>query len=165
MVTMTFDQYDKIYDKMLDVEIDDTFKYPELSDVPRLLTTNSGFKTVMLAFLNTSDKTYRHELNKIMKQLIELTDDVEVAKEKKPKKRKKHFSEEQHKKIIETVRDMDFQLYGYFPSVEEIRTQVTDLTEENLAFLYWLINSPEQLTPEEEKVRSFLTAYIAQFNQ
>lgn len=164
MIAMTFEQYDKLYNELLEVEIDDNFVFPDLSMIPHLLATNDGFKTVMLAYLNTPDKAYRNGITRIMTQLIELTDEVNDTKEDKRKKLKRRFTQEQHQKIIEMVKSMDFQPYGYYPSIEEIKTYVTVLTEENLAFLYWLVNTPEELSSDEERTRSFLMSYIAQLS-
>lgn len=164
MIAMTFEQYDELYNELLEVEIDDDFTFPDLSMIPHLLATNDGFRTVMLAYLNTPDKAYRNGITRIMTQLIELTDEADGTKGEKKKRQKRRFTQEQHQKIIEMVKSMDFQPYGYYPSIEEIKTHVTVLNEENLAFLYWLINTQEELSSDEEKTKTFLMSYIAQLS-
>lgn len=159
MITMSFEHYDLIYEEMMEKVIDTDFKFPDISEIPQLLATEDGFKKVMLAYLNTTDKTYRNELNRLLSRLIELTEE-EIPETLNSGTGKKRLTQEQHRKIMETVKRMKFQLYGYFPDMEEIKSVTKEPTEENIAFLYWLLNTPEELTDAERKIQSELISRI-----
>ena len=164
MITMTFDAYDALSEEMELIEIEDDFQYPQIETVPALLSNEKGLRTVLLAYFNTSDKKYRGQLSQIMNQMIALTDSEEELTENEQQmisiNKKGRFNNEKHQEILNIVKNMPFQLIGYYPTKEEIEANISTPTEVNLAFLYWLLNTEEELSQEEEKTKKFIIKHI-----
>ena len=56
---------------------------------------------------------------------------------------------------------MDFQLTGFFPTKRDIDDYVRENTEINLAFLYWVINTPmDDLTSDEQDTIEYIKSII-----
>lgn len=164
MVKMTFDEYDALQEKAEGIEIPDDFKYPSLEAAQEMIADEAGLIYVLQAYLNTPDKNYRKELQQFLYREIEL---IEKKEEPEPEidsvcvKGRLVLTAERNSEIMDVVRGMDFQLNSFFPSKKEIDAYVANNSEENLAFLYWVLNAPiSDLTAEEESTKAYIQKLI-----
>lgn len=161
MVTMTFAEYDELNEKAELTEIKDNFHYPSISEAQEMLDKKDGLLHILEAYYNTTDKEYRSELQRFLYSEINLIESEEEFEEEAGVKGKLNLTEEKNLNILETVKNMEFQMMGYFPTKQEIDNYVRANSEDNLAFLYWLLNCPmEDFTQEERKTKEYIAKLI-----
>ena len=116
----------------------------------------------MVAFYNTTDSDYREELRRFMYQEVKIVDSLEDNNPiGKAVKGQLKISPEKNMKIMQNVQSMDFQLTGYFPTKQDIDDYVKDNSETNLAFLYWVLNTPmDDLSGDELDTMNYIKTII-----
>lgn len=163
MITISFDEYDKLEKEAELLEISDDYIFPAVEDFQAKLDEKKGLFDLLVAYFNTTDSTYRQNLKQFLYHEIKLVNLLDEKSVTKGVKGQLKISHEKNLEILQTIKNMDFQLTGYFPTKREIDDYVRDNTELNLAFLYWLLNSPmkEDLTSDEQDTYEYIKTVIA----
>lgn len=162
MLTISFTEYDDLDQKAELFEVPDDYEFPSREDFQSKLDEKNGLFDLMVAFYNTADPDYREELRRFMYQEVKIVDSLEdnslIGKTVKGQLK---ISPEKNMKIIQNVQNMDFQLTGYFPTKQDIDDYVKDNSETNLAFLYWVLNTPmDDLSGDELDTMNYIKTII-----
>lgn len=162
MLTISFAEYDDLDQKAELFEVPDDYKFPSRESFQSKLGEKNGLFDLMVAFYNTTYPDYREELRRFMYQEVKIVDSFEdnslIGKAVKGQLK---ISPEKNMKIIQNVQNMDFQLTGYFPTKQDIDNYVKDNSEMNLAFLYWVLNTPmDDLSGDELDTMNYIKTII-----
>lgn len=162
MLTMSFAEYDDLDQKAELFEIPEDYEFPLRESFQSKLDEKHGLFDLMVAFYNTTDSDYREELRRFMYQEVKIVDSLEDNNPiGKAVKGQLKISPEKNMKIIQNVQNMDFQLTGYFPTKQDIDDYVKDNSETNLAFLYWILNTPmDDLSGDELDTINYIKTII-----
>lgn len=162
MLTISFTEYDDLDQKAELFEVPEDYEFPLRESFQSKLDEKHGLFDLMVAFYNTTDSDYREELRRFMYQEVKIVDSIEdnslIGKAVKGQLK---ISPEKNMKIIQNVQNMDFQLTGYFPTKQDIDDYVKDNSETNLAFLYWVLNTPmDDLSGDELDTMNYIKTII-----
>lgn len=162
MLTISFAEYDDLDQKAELFEIPEDYEFPLRESFQSKLDEKHGLFDLMVAFYNTTDSDYREELRRFMYQEVKIVDSLEDNNPiGKAVKGQLKISPEKNMKIIQNVQNMDFQLTGYFPTKQDIDDYVKDNSETNLAFLYWILNTPmDDLSGDELDTINYIKTII-----
>lgn len=162
MLTISFTEYDDLDQKAELFEVPDDYEFPLRESFQSKLDEKHGLFDLMVAFYNTTDSDYREELRRFMYQEVKIVDSLEDNNPiGKAVKGQLKISPEKNMKIIQNVQNMDFQLMGYFPTKQDIDDYVKDNSETNLAFLYWILNTPmDDLSGDELDTMNYIKTII-----
>lgn len=162
MLTISFTEYDDLDQKAELFEIPEDYEFPLRESFQSKLDEKHGLFDLMVAFYNTTDSDYREELRRFMYQEVKIVDSLEDNNPiGKAVKGQLKISPEKNMKIIQNVQNMDFQLTGYFPTKQDIDDYVKDNSETNLAFLYWILNTPmDDLSGDELDTMNYIKTII-----
>lgn len=162
MLTISFTEYDDLDQKAELFEVPEDYKFPLRESFQSKLDEKHGLFDLMVAFYNTTDSDYREELRRFMYQEVKIVDSLEDNNPiGKAVKGQLKISPEKNMKIIQNVQNMDFQLTGYFPTKQDIDDYVKDNSETNLAFLYWILNTPmDDLSGDELDTMNYIKTII-----
>lgn len=162
MLTISFTEYDDLDQKAELFEIPEDYEFPLRENFQSKLDEKHGLFDLMVAFYNTTDSDYREELRRFMYQEVKIVDSLEDNNPiGKAVKGQLKISPEKNMKIIQNVQNMDFQLTGYFPTKQDIDDYVKDNSETNLAFLYWILNTPmDDLSGDELDTMNYIKTII-----
>ena len=162
MLTISFTEYDDLDQKAELFEVPEDYEFPLRESFQSKLDEKHGLFDLMVAFYNTTDSDYREELLRFMYQEVKIVDSLEDNNPiGKAVKGQLKISPEKNMKIIQNVQNMDFQLTGYFPTKQDIDDYVKDNSETNLAFLYWILNTPmDDLSGDELDTMNYIKTII-----
>ena len=162
MLTISFTEYDDLDQKAELFEVPEDYEFPLRESFQSKLDEKQGLFDLMVAFYNTTDSDYREELRRFMYQEVKIVDSLEDNNPiGKAVKGQLKISPEKNMKIIQNVQNMDFQLTGYFPTKQDIDDYVKDNSETNLAFLYWILNTPmDDLSGDELDTMNYIKTII-----
>lgn len=162
MLTISFTEYDDLDQKAELFEVPEDYEFPLRESFQSKLDEKHGLFDLMVAFYNTTDSDYREELRRFMYQEVKIVDSLEDNNPiGKAVKWQLKISPEKNMKIIQNVQNMDFQLTGYFPTKQDIDDYVKDNSETNLAFLYWILNTPmDDLSGDELDTMNYIKTII-----
>lgn len=162
MLTISFTEYDDLDQKAELFEIPEDYEFPLRESFQSKLDEKHGLFDLMVAFYNTTDSDYREELRRFMYQEVKIVDSLEDNNPiGKAVKGQLKISPEKNMKIMQNVQNMDFQLTGYFPTKQDIDDYVKDNSETNLAFLYWILNTPmDDLSEDELDTMNYIKTII-----
>lgn len=162
MLTISFTEYDDLDQKAELFEIPEDYEFPLRESFQSKLDEKHGLFDLMVAFYNTTDSDYREELRRFMYQEVKIVDSLEDNNPiGKAVKGQLKISPEKNMKIMQNVQNMDFQLTGYFPTKQDIDDYVKDNSETNLAFLYWILNTPmDDLSGDELDTMNYIKTII-----
>lgn len=162
MLTISFTEYDDFDQKAELFEIPEDYEFPLRESFQSKLDEKHGLFDLMVAFYNTTDSDYREELRRFMYQEVKIVDSLEDNNPiGKAVKGQLKISPEKNMKIMQNVQSMDFQLTGYFPTKQDIDDYVKDNSETNLAFLYWVLNTPmDDLSGDELDTMNYIKTII-----
>lgn len=162
MLTISFAEYDDLDQKAELFEIPEDYEFPLRENFQSKLDEKHGLFDLMVAFYNTTDSDYREELRRFMYQEVKIVDSLEDNNPiGKAVKGQLKISPEKNMKIMQNVQNMDFQLTGYFPTKQDIDDYVKDNSETNLAFLYWILNTPmDDLSGDELDTMNYIKTII-----
>lgn len=162
MLTISFTEYDNLDQKAELFEIPEDYEFPLRENFQSKLDEKHGLFDLMVAFYNTTDSDYREELRRFMYQEVKIVDSLEDNNPiGKAVKGQLKISPEKNMKIMQNVQNMDFQLTGYFPTKQDIDDYVKDNSETNLAFLYWILNTPmDDLSGDELDTMNYIKTII-----
>lgn len=162
MLTISFTEYDDLDQKAELFEVPGDYEFPLRESFQSKLDEKHGLFDLMVAFYNTTDSDYREELRRFMYQEVKIVDSLEDNNPiGKAVKGQLKISPEKNMKIIQNVQNMDFQLTGYFPTKQDIDDYVKDNSETNLAFLYWILNTPmDDLSGDELDTMNYIKTII-----
>lgn len=162
MLTISFTEYDDLDQKAELFEVPEDYEFPLRGSFQSKLDEKHGLFDLMVAFYNTTDSDYREELRRFMYQEVKIVDSLEDNNPiGKAVKGQLKISPEKNMKIIQNVQNMDFQLTGYFPTKQDIDDYVKDNSETNLAFLYWILNTPmDDLSGDELDTMNYIKTII-----
>lgn len=162
MLTISFTEYDDLDQKAELFEIPEDYEFPLRESFQSKLDEKHGLFDLMVAFYNTTDSDYREELRRFMYQEVKIIDSLEDNNPiGKAVKGQLKISPEKNMKIMQNVQSMDFQLTGYFPTKQDIDDYVKDNSETNLAFLYWVLNTPmDDLSGDELDTMNYIKTII-----
>lgn len=162
MLTISFAEYDDLDQKAELFEIPEDYEFPLRESFQSKLDEKHGLFDLMVAFYNTTDSDYREELRRFMYQEVKIVDSLEDNNPiGKAVKGQLKISPEKNMKIMQNVQNMDFQLTGYFPTKQDIDDYVKDNSETNLAFLYWILNTPmDDLSGDELDTMNYIKTII-----
>jgi len=162
MLTISFTEYDDLDQKAELFEVPEDYEFPLRESFQSKLDEKHGLFELMVAFYNTTDSDYREELRRFMYQEVKIVDSLEDNNPiGKAVKGQLKISPEKNMKIIQNVQNMDFQLTGYFPTKQDIDDYVKDNSETNLAFLYWILNTPmDDLSGDELDTMNYIKTII-----
>ncbi len=162
MLTISFTEYDDLDQKAELFEVPEDYEFPLRESFQSKLDEKHGLFDLMVAFYNTTDSDYREELRRFMYQEVKIVDSLEDNNPiGKAVKGQLKISPEKNMKIIQNVQNMDFQLTGYFPTKQDIDDYVKDNSETNLAFLYWILNTPmDDLSGDELDTMNYIKTII-----
>ena len=162
MLTISFTEYDDLDQKAELFEIPEDYEFPLRESFQSKLDEKHGLFDLMVAFYNTTDSDYREELRRFMYQEVKIVDSLEDNNPiGKAVKGQLKISPEKNMKIMQNVQNMDFQLTGYFPTKQDIDDYVKDNSETNLAFLYWVLNTPmDDLSGDELDTMNYIKTII-----
>lgn len=162
MLTISFAEYDDLDQKAELFEIPEDYEFPLRESFQSKLDEKHGLFELMVAFYNTTDSDYREELRRFMYQEVKIVDSLEDNNPiGKAVKGQLKISPEKNMKIMQNVQNMDFQLTGYFPTKQDIDDFVKDNSETNLAFLYWILNTPmDDLSGDELDTMNYIKTII-----
>lgn len=162
MLTISFTEYDDLDQKAELFEVPEDYEFPLRESFQSKLDEKHGLFDLMVAFYNTTDSDYREELRRFMYQEVKIVDSLEDNNPiGKAVKGQLKISPEKNMKIIQNVQNMDFQLTGYFPTKQDIDDYVKDNSETNLAFLYWILNTPmDDLSGDELDTINYIKTII-----
>ena len=162
MLTISFTEYDDLDQKAELFEIPENYEFPLRESFQSKLDEKHGLFDLMVAFYNTTDSDYREELRRFMYQEVKIVDSLEDNNPiGKAVKGQLKISPEKNMKIMQNVQNMDFQLTGYFPTKQDIDDYVKDNSETNLAFLYWILNTPmDDLSGDELDTMNYIKTII-----
>lgn len=162
MLTISFTEYDDLDQKAELFEVPEDYEFPLRESFQSKLDEKHGLFDLMVAFYNTTDSDYREELRRFMYQEVKIVDSPEDNNPiGKAVKGQLKISPEKNMKIIQNVQNMDFQLTGYFPTKQDIDDYVKDNSETNLAFLYWILNTPmDDLSGDELDTMNYIKTII-----
>lgn len=162
MLTISFTEYDDLDQKAELFEVPEDYEFPLRESFQSKLDEKHGLFDLMVAFYNTTDSDYREELRRFMYQEVKIVDSPEDNNPiGKAVKGQLKISPEKNMKIIQNVQNMDFQLTGYFPTKQDIDDYVKDNSETNLAFLYWILNTPmDNLSGDELDTMNYIKTII-----
>lgn len=162
MLTISFTEYDDLDQKAELFEIPEDYEFPLRENFQSKLDEKHGLFDLMVAFYNTTDSDYREELRRFMYQEVKIVDSLEDNNPiGKAVKGQLKISPEKNMKIMQNVQNMDFQLTGYFPTKQDIDDYVKDNSETNLAFLYWILNTPmDDLSGDELDTMNYIKTII-----
>lgn len=162
MLTISFTEYDDLDQKAEMFEIPEDYEFPLRENFQSKLDEKHGLFGLMVAFYNTTDSDYREELRRFMYQEVKIVDSLEDNNPiGKAVKGQLKISPEKNMKIMQNVQNMDFQLTGYFPTKQDIDDYVKDNSETNLAFLYWILNTPmDDLSGDELDTMNYIKTII-----
>lgn len=162
MLTISFAEYDDLDQKAELFEIPEDYEFPLRESFQSKLDEKHGLFELMVAFYNTTDSDYREELRRFMYQEVKILDSLEDNNPiGKAVKGQLKISPEKNMKIMQNVQNMDFQLTGYFPTKQDIDDYVKDNSETNLAFLYWILNTPmDDLSGDELDTMNYIKTII-----
>lgn len=162
MLTISFTEYDDLDQKAEMFEIPEDYEFPLRENFQSKLDEKHGLFDLMVAFYNTTDFDYREELRRFMYQEVKIVDSLEDNNPiGKAVKGQLKISPEKNMKIMQNVQNMDFQLTGYFPTKQDIDDYVKDNSETNLAFLYWILNTPmDDLSGDELDTMNYIKTII-----
>ena len=162
MLTISFTEYDDLDQKAEMFEIPEDYEFPLRENFQSKLDEKHGLFDLMVAFYNTTDSDYREELRRFMYQEVKIVDSLEDNNPiGKAVKGQLKISPEKNIKIMQNVQNMDFQLTGYFPTKQDIDDYVKDNSETNLAFLYWILNTPmDDLSGDELDTMNYIKTII-----
>lgn len=162
MLTISFTEYDDLDQKAELFEVPEDYEFPLRESFQSKLDEKHGLFDLMVAFYNTTDSDYREELRRFMYQEVKIVDSLEDNNPiGKAVKGQLKISPEKNMKIIQNVQNMDFQLTGYFPTKQDIDDYVKDNSETNLAFLYWILNTPmDDLSGDELDTMNYIKIII-----
>lgn len=162
MLTISFTEYDDLDQKVELFEVPEDYEFPLRESFQSKLDEKHGLFDLMVAFYNTTDSDYREELRRFMYQEVKIVDSLEDNNPiGKAVKGQLKISPEKNMKIIQNVQNMDFQLTGYFPTKQDIDDYVKDNSETNLAFLYWILNTPlDDLSGDELDTMNYIKTII-----
>ena len=162
MLTISFTEYDDLDQKAELFEVPEDYEFPLRESFQSKLDEKHGLFDLMVAFYNTTDSDYREELRRFMYQEVKIVDSLEDNNPiGKAVKGQLKISPEKNMKIMQNVQNMDFQLTGYFPTKQDIDDYVKDNTETNLAFLYWILNTPmDDLSGDELDTMNYIKTII-----
>lgn len=162
MLTISFTEYDDLDQKAELFEIPEDYEFPLRESFQSKLDEKHGLFELMVAFYNTTDSDYREELRRFMYQEVKIVDSLEDNNPiGKAVKGQLKISPEKNMKIMQNVQNMDFQLTGYFPTKQDIDDYVKDNSETNLAFLYWILNTPmDDLSGDELDTMNYIKTII-----
>lgn len=162
MLTISFTEYDDLDQKAEMFEIPEDYEFPLRESFQSKLDEKHGLFDLMVAFYNTTDSDYREELRRFMYQEVKIVDSLEDNNPiGKAVKGQLKISPEKNMKIMQNVQNMDFQLTGYFPTKQDIDDYVKDNSETNLAFLYWILNTPmDDLSGDELDTMNYIKTII-----
>lgn len=162
MLTISFTEYDDLDQKAELFEIPEDYEFPLRESFQSKLDEKHGLFDLMVAFYNTTDSDYREELRRFMYQEVKIVDSPEDNNPiGKAVKGQLKISPEKNMKIVQNVQNMDFQLTGYFPTKQDIDDYVKDNSETNLAFLYWILNTPmDDLSGDELDTMNYIKTII-----
>ena len=162
MLTISFTEYDDLDQKAELFEVPEDYEFPLRESFQSKLDEKHGLFDLMVAFYNTTDSDYREELRRFMYQEVKIVDSLEDNNPiGKAVKGQLKISPEKNMKIIQNVQNMDFQLTGYYPSKQDIDDYVKDNSETNLAFLYWILNTPmDDLSGDELDTMNYIKTII-----
>ena len=163
MLTISFTEYDDLDQKAELFEVPGDYEFPLRENFQSKLDEKHGLFDLMVAFYNTTDSDYREELRRFMYQEVKIVDSLEDNNPiGKAVKGQLKISPEKNMKIMQNVQNMDFQLTGYFPTKQDIDDYVKDNSETNLAFLYWILNTPmDDLSGDELDTMNYVKTIIA----
>ena len=162
MLTISFAEYDDLDQKAELFEVPEDYEFPLRESFQSKLDEKHGLFELMVAFYNTTDSDYREELRRFMYQEVKIVDSLEDNNPiGKAVKGQLKISPEKNMKIMQNVQNMDFQLTGYFPTKQDIDDYVKDNSETNLAFLYWILNTPmDDLSGDELDTMNYIKTII-----
>lgn len=162
MLTISFTEYDDLDQKAELFEVPEDYEFPLRESFQSKLDEKHGLFDLMVAFYNTTDSDYREELRRFMYQEVKIVDSLEDNNPiGKAVKGQLKISPEKNMKIMQNVQNMDFQLTGYFPTKQDIDDYVKDNSETNLAFLYWILNTPmDDLSGDELDTMNYIKTII-----
>ena len=162
MLIISFTEYDDLDQKAELFEVPEDYEFPLRESFQSKLDEKHGLFDLMVAFYNTTDSDYREELRRFMYQEVKIVDSLEDNNPiGKAVKGQLKISPEKNMKIIQNVQNMDFQLTGYFPTKQDIDDYVKDNSETNLAFLYWILNTPmDDLSGDELDTMNYIKTII-----
>mgnify|MGYP000603779241 FL=1 len=162
MLTISFTEYDDLDQKAELFEVPEDYEFPLRESFQSKLDEKHGLFDLMVAFYNTTDSDYREELRRFMYQEVKIVDSLEDNNPiGKAVKGQLKISSEKNMKIMQNVQNMDFQLTGYFPTKQDIDDYVKDNSETNLAFLYWILNTPmDDLSEDELDTMNYIKTII-----
>lgn len=162
MLTISFTEYDDLDQKAELFEVPEDYEFPLRESFQSKLDEKHGLFDLMVAFYNTTDSDYREELRRFMYHEVKIVDSLEDNNPiGKAVKGQLKISPEKNMKIIQNVQNMDFQLTGYFPTKQDIDDYVKDNSETNLAFLYWILNTPmDDLSGDELDTINYIKTII-----
>lgn len=162
MLTISFTEYDDLDQKAELFEVPEDYEFPLRESFQSKLDEKHGLFDLMVAFYNTTDSDYREELRRFMYQEVKIVDSLEDNNTiGKAVKGQLKISSEKNMKIMQNVQNMDFQLTGYFPTKQDIDDYVKDNSETNLAFLYWILNTPmDDLSEDELDTMNYIKTII-----
>lgn len=162
MLTISFTEYDDMDQKAELFEVPEDYEFPLRESFQSKLDEKHGLFDLMVAFYNTTDSDYREELRRFMYQEVKIVDSLEDNNPiGKAVKGQLKISSEKNMKIMQNVQNMDFQLTGYFPTKQDIDDYVKDNSETNLAFLYWILNTPmDDLSEDELDTMNYIKTII-----
>lgn len=162
MLTISFTEYDDLDQKAELFEVPEDYEFPLRESFQSKLDEKHGLFDLMVAFYNTTDSDYREELRRFMYQEVKIVDSLEDNNPiGKAVKGQLKISPGKNMKIMQNVQNMDFQLTGYFPTKQDIDDYVKDNSETNLAFLYWILNTPmDDLSEDELDTMNYIKTII-----
>lgn len=162
MLTISFTEYDDLDQKAELFEVPEDYEFPLRESFQSKLDEKHGLFELMVAFYNTTDSDYREELRRFMYQEVKIVDSLEDNNPiGKAVKGQLKISPKKNMKIMQNVQNMDFQLTGYFPTKQDIDDYVKDNSETNLAFLYWILNTPmDDLSGDELDTMNYIKTII-----
>lgn len=161
MLTISFEKYDNLDTEAELFEISDDYTFPKIQDFQSKLDEKNGLFNLLVAYYNTTDSSYRQNLQQFLYREVKLVDTLDDKPSPKAAKGQLKISKEKNLEILRNVKDMDFQLTGFFPTKRDIDDYVRENTEINLAFLYWVINTPmDDLTSDEQDTIEYIKNII-----
>ena len=109
MLTISFEKYDNLDTEAELFEISDDYTFPKIQDFQSKLDEKNGLFNLLVAYYNTTDSSYRQNLQQFLYREVKLVDTLDDKPSPKAAKGQLKISKEKNLEILRNVKENGYR--------------------------------------------------------
>ncbi len=148
--------------------VSDTFRFPDVSDLDRILHLQTGIRKLIQAQLYGKDAIYRKTVTDYFNSHVVVLhapvveEDLDIESVDPNNLRMKPADlEKMRQKVAAIIRDDKVDVTGFLPTKEDLEEHANRPSEDNIAFLYFISSvALEEPTEETDEMQKYARALM-----